>query len=277
MSVTVKSTHTGGRMARPLRDDGISGGHEGTTQWNDRYISVICLGVLGVLAVGSPLLAQQADNDPATLMQKALTAYSAAMTYQSNWTYTMDRGGVVQKMAMEIKSKGRAQLYYKVSAVDKKPLPPNVDPIPEMLVVLDGKTAWFQNTSENVYFRVELPKDPKTSPLMFMPQMPAAGEVKRLPDAIEDGKSVSIIEAPNANAGKTRMEIDSATSHIKRIVSESFIAATRVLSTIQVDKETFDAEIPDSQFKHKPPKGAKEIPAPPGAAALFGPKEVGKS
>src|SRR5205823_12171688 len=129
----------------------------------------------------------------------------------------------------------------------------------------------------NVYFRVDLPKDPKTSPLMFMPQMPAAGDVKRLPDATEDGKTVSVIQAPNSNAGSTRMEIDAASSHIKRIVSESYIAATKVLSTIQVDKETFDADIPDSQFKHKPPKGAKEIPAPPGAAALFGPKEAGKS
>ena len=209
-------------------------------------------------------------------MQKALAVYTAAKTYQSNWSYSLDRGGVVQKMAIEIKSKGKTLLYYRVSAVDKKPLPANVDPIPEMLVILDGKTAWFQNTSENVYFRVELPKDPKTSPLMFMPQMPAAGEVKRLPDITEDGKPVSIIQAPNSNAGTTRMEIDAVTSHILRIASESYIAAAKVVSTIQVDKETFDGDIPDSQFKHKPPKGAKEIPAPPGAAALFGPKDPDK-
>src|SRR5882672_8072136 len=96
----------------------------------------ITLGVLGVLAVQSTLNAQQADNDPGALMQKALAVYTAAKTYQSNWSYTLDRGGVVQKMAIEIKSKGKTFLYYRVSAVEKKALPANVDPIPELLVVL---------------------------------------------------------------------------------------------------------------------------------------------
>src|SRR5258706_12027636 len=105
----------------------------------------ITLGVLCVLAVQPPSMAQQADNDPGALMQKALAVYTAAKSYQSNWSYTLDRGGVVQKMAIEIKSKGKNFLYYRVSAVDKKALPANVDPIPEMLVVLDGKSAWFEN------------------------------------------------------------------------------------------------------------------------------------
>jgi hypothetical protein len=53
-------------------------------------------------------------------------------------------------------------------------------------------------------------------------------------------------------------------------VQESVLGPIKEVSTLQADKETFDAEFADSVFRFKPSRGAKEVPAPPDAAALFG-------
>ncbi len=227
--------------------------------------------ILFAFAEASPALAQTESVDAKGYMEKALAAYASAKTYQGNWSYVWQQGDIVQKMGIEIKSKGPGKLLYRVFTAEKTKLPPKVLPIPEMTVVADGKTAWFQNLTENTYFKVDLPKDPSNTPLMFMPLIKTAGVVEKGKDIKEGAKTLNVVQAPT-ESGTSRMEIESESHHIRRIVSDSLIGLTRTVSTIQVKKETFDAEIPDSAFSSKLPKGAKQVPAPPGVAQLFGPK-----
>ena len=118
-----------------------------------------CVWALLACAVG---LAQQAP--PVTgktlsakeIMQKTLAAYSAAKTYQGSWTYTLEQGEgashQIQKMQIEIKSKAPNRLSFHLSpAPDQKPQLAG-QALPELLVILDGKTAWFENTSESGHF-----------------------------------------------------------------------------------------------------------------------------
>jgi outer membrane lipoprotein-sorting protein len=227
------------------------------------------LGALGVLAVSPRLHAQTATPDAKDVLQKTLTAYSSAKSYQGNWTYTLQQGNTTQKMSMEIKSKGNGRLFFRVAPVgDAKPVP-GTDPLPEMLVVLDGKTAYFENRTSKEFYQVRLPKNPQSSPLMFFPAIAATTGVKRLPDT--DDKNVVALQAETTNGGITRMEIDSMTYHLRRIVAEVTVAFVKHTSVIAVEKEVFDAEIPDSQFTFKAAKGSKERPAPPGTEGLFGP------
>jgi outer membrane lipoprotein-sorting protein len=224
-----------------------------------------------VLAVQIPAYAQTESVDAKGYMDKAFAAYAGAKTYQGTWSYVWQQGNIIQKMGIEIKSKRPGRLLYRVFTAEKTKLPTTVQPIPEMTVVADGKTAWFQNLTENTYFKIDLPKDPVSTPLMFMPLMKTSGIVQKGKEVKEGAKMLNVVEAPT-ESGSIRMEIESDTHHIRRIVSESLIGLTKTVSTIQVEKETFDGEIPDKAFSSKPSKGAKELPAPPGVAQLFGPK-----
>lgn len=227
-----------------------------------------------ILALGGiPAGAQTAEPDAKAILQKTLAAYTGVKTYQGQWAYTEERGPVRQQMTMEIKAKGAARLSFRIArAPGWKPPPPGTDPLPELRVALDGKTAYYENTSEKVYFRVPLPEGFRWSPEMIFPQIPAASAVRRGEDLQADGRRVYVLEAETPEGGATRMEIDAATFRIRRIVAESVIAFVKSVSTIAVEKETIDADLPDSAFSFRAAKGAREIPAPPEAAAMFGPR-----
>lgn len=211
----------------------------------------------------------QAGPEPSEILQKALDGYAAAKTYQSTWSYTMTRGAATQEMEIEIRAKAPNRVLFRVALPrGKKPLPDRG--VPEMLVVLDGQTAWYENTTEKTYFKVQLPKEPKYTPLMFFPQMTTAGPVRRLEDVTADGKTFLVLEADRPEGGTIRMELEAGALRVRRIVSTQMIGLIQHVSSITVKQETFDAEIPDKSFAYKPPRGFKEIPAPPGAAAIFG-------
>jgi outer membrane lipoprotein-sorting protein len=225
------------------------------------------------MAVALPVShAQTATPDAKDILQKTLAAYSSAKSYQGNWTFTLQKGNVTQKMSMEIKSRGNGRLYFRVAPIGEVKPAPGTDPLPEMLVVLDGKTAYFEDRTAKEFYKVALPKNSQSSPLMFFPAIASSSGVKKLPETSE--KNTVALQAETANGGITRMEIDSTTYHLRRIVAEATVAFVKHTSVIAVDKEIFDAEIPDSQFSFKPAKGSKERPAPPGAAALFGPPDM---
>jgi len=229
--------------------------------------------LLGALAVFfSCAGAQTAEPDAKEILQKTLAAYSGARTYQSTWAYTEERGQVKQQMTMEVKAKSPARIVVRVARAPGQKPPPDTEAIPELRVVMDGKTAHYENTTEKVFFKVPIPKEWRWSPEMVFPQIPAASAVKRGDDLMVDGKRVLVLQAETVSGGTTRMEIDAETFRIRRVVSESIVAFVKTVSTIAVEKETFDADIPDSAFSYRAPKGAKEIPAPPEAAGLFGPR-----
>jgi len=223
------------------------------------------------LALGgqAPAPPQQTGPSPQEILKQALDTYSAAKTYQATWSYTLTRGSAKQGMEIEIKAKAPARVLFKVSAA-KGPKPPADRAVPEMLVVLDGKTAWYQNTTEKVYFKLDLPKEPKYTPLMFFPQIEASSPVRRGADVQADGKTYLVVEADRAQGGTTRMEIEAISHRISRIVVSSVVAFVASVSSIVVRQETFDAEVPDKTFTYKPPRGFKEIQPPPGAGAIFG-------
>ena len=242
-----------------------------------------------LLALSSLALAQQpvAQNPPADagskaadeMLQKTLAAYQNAKSYQSDWTYLSKSGEDVQRMAVEIRVKGSTKLVYHLhsaTSTSDKPVKEQkprgiLDPvIPELRVVLDGKTAWFENTSAQVYYKVALPKNTVSSPLMFFPQMATVGSAERGPDDKVGDHNVAVIFAKTKTGGLSRMEIDTASFHIVRIASDEIAGFTHTISTLTVDKETFDGDIPDSTFSYKPPKGFKEMQAPSAAVAIFG-------
>jgi len=220
-------------------------------------------------------LCQTPQAPPATgpsasdILKKALDTYAAAKTYDAVWGYTLARGSDTQEMQMEVRAKAPARLIFKVAAA-KGARTTSSRPVPEMLVVLDGANAWYQNTTDKAFFKIVLPKQPKYTPLMFFPQIAGAGEVRRLPDIQADGKTVYVFEADRAEGGTTRMEVDASGLRIRKIVVENIIGFIKQASTITVQRETFDAELADKLFVYKPPRGFKEIAAPPGAGAMFG-------
>ncbi len=230
---------------------------------------------LATIALAALTAAQSAQTPtaggptPRDILLKALDVYAAARTYDAQWTYALARGADTQEMQMEVRAKAPARLIFRVSA-GKGAKAAKDRLVPEMLVVLDGAHAWYQNTTEKTYFKIALPKEPKYTPLMFFPHIAASGEVRRLPDTQSDGKTVHVLEADRAEGGTTRMEIDAASHRIRRIVVENIIAFIKHVSTITVQRETFDGEIADKVFTYKPPRGFKEIAAPPGAGAMFG-------
>lgn len=217
----------------------------------------------------TPAAQAPAGPEPREILTRALDVYAAARTYDALWTYTNVRGNETQEMQIEVKAKAPARLIFKVSAAKgaKKDGPRAV---PEMLVVLDGKHAWFENTSEKTHFKVPLPREPKFTPLMFFPHIPATGDVRRGGDLQDGGKTYLVLEADRAEGGVTRMEIDAATHRVRRIVVDNVVAFIRQISTITVVRESFDADIPDKAFAYRPPRGSKEVAAPAGAGAMFG-------
>jgi outer membrane lipoprotein-sorting protein len=240
--------------------------------------------------VAVPALAQEpAPNAPANpgqaptavpkpspsteVLQKALAAYAKAKTYQGAWTYVIERAGKTHKMAVELKSKGATRLLFRISTPTGQKPDESGEAPPEMLALLDGKTAWFEHAGEKVFYKVALPKDVKDtniSPLMFFPQIPAASPVVLEPNKTVDGRTVLVLKAETTTGGTTRMEIDAETYHIRRIVSEVPLGAAKMVSTLAMDKETFDAELADSAFNFKPRREFREIAAPLDAAAIFG-------
>ena len=210
-------------------------------------------------------------------MQKTLATYGAAKTYQGNWTYTLEQGEgagkQVQKMTIEVKSKSPTRLVFHVAPAPDQKTPPGGEPLPELRVVVDGKTAWFENTLVKAYYKVALPKNAVISPLMFMPLIPSATQVQRSEDLKADGKTYFVLAAATPQGGTGRMEIDAATYHIRGMSTATLVGLTNMTSAIVMDRETFDGDVPDSVFSYKPPRGAKESPAPPEAAALFGPPD----
>lgn len=214
------------------------------------------------------------------IMQKTLAAYSAAKTYQATWSYTLEQGEGeskrAQKMTIEISSKAPNRLAFRVApAPGEKPLPGG-QALPELRVVVDGKTAWFENTSDKSFYRVALPKNAAISPLMFMPLIPSSSQVERKDDVAVGGKTLFVLAAATPQGGTGRMEIDAATFHIRRVSTEALIGLAKTTSAITMDKETFDADVPESAFAYKPTRGAKESPAPPETAGMFGPPDSGK-
>jgi outer membrane lipoprotein-sorting protein len=215
--------------------------------------------------------------DAQAIMQKTLATYSAAKTYQADWTYTLEQGEgnakQVQKMTIEIKSKAPTRLLFHVAPAPDQKAPPGREPLPELRVVVDGKTAWFENTSDKTFYKVPLPKNAAISPLMFMPLIPSSTQVQRQEDVNAGGKTYFVLGAVTPQGGTGRMEIDSGTYHIRGMSTMALVGLTKLSSAIVMEKETFDGDVPDSVFSYKPVRGAKESPAPQEAAALFGPPD----
>lgn len=216
--------------------------------------------------------AQTAAPEAKSVLERTLASYAVPKSYQGAWTYALQRGESRREMAIEIKSKGIRRLSFRVTAVPGAKPAPDIDSIPEMLVVVDGETAWFQNTTDRSYFKVRVPPETRLTPLMFLPMIPAASEVKRGPDETIDGRKTLVVQAETTDGGTTKMLVDAETFRIRKVTSEKVVANIKVSSTLQVVKETFDGDIADSVFAYRPPRGIKEMPPPPGAAQLFGGK-----
>ena len=226
------------------------------------------------LAPGTPAEAQNAPDANAKaalqLLQKTLDVYQKAKSYSGDWVYLLKQDEALTKMTVELKSKGPTRLLYSLRAATKEGKPVNPGLVPELKVVLDGKTAWFENTTAKVYYKVNLPKNPVSSPLMFFPQIATVGGAERGDDQREGDRTIAVIFAKTKSGGLSRMEIDTAKNHIVRIASDETTGLTRVLTTLTIDKESFDGEIPDTVFSYKPDKGFKEMPAPSEAGVIFG-------
>lgn len=218
----------------------------------------------------TPVAAPPTEQAPGDLLKKALDAYAAAKSYQATWSYTQSRGSLKQEMQIEVKAKAPSRILFRVTtARGAKPAGDRL--VPEMQVVLDGATAWYENTSEKTYFKIQLPKQPLYTPLMFFPQMAASGTVRSGANVVADGQIYNVVEADRPDGGTMRIEIHSVTHRIRKIVVDNLAPFLSHSSSIVVQKEAFDAELADKAFVYKPPKGFKEIPTPPGAEAVFGP------
>jgi outer membrane lipoprotein-sorting protein len=227
--------------------------------------------IFGPTAVGGQNTAGTSGKAATELLQKTLLVYQKAKSYSGDWVFLLKEGEALTKMNVELRSKGPTRLLYNLRlAADKEGKVPNSPSIPELKVVLDGKTAWFENTTARVFYKVNLPKNPVTSPLMFFPQMSTVGGAERGDDQKEGDRTIAVIFAKTKSGGLSRMEIDAANNHIVRIASDETTGITRILTTLTIDKETFDGEISDDIFTYKPDKAFKEIPAPSEAAVIIG-------
>ncbi len=229
----------------------------------------------GVLLVGlaGGALAQDkpAQPDPNEILKKSLALYSTAKSYDGVWSYTMDRGAAKQSAVMTIRCKGPTKLALRLAAVKAKTADSTpLDPIPELVVVVDGKTANFENAGTKEYFSVPMPKNGQVSPVMFFPQMQTVAKVERDDDVTADGKTLMVFRTQRSDGSTTRIEIDPANYRIRRIVSSASIGSLRLISVLSADKEVFDADMSDKEFAWKAPKGGKAIPVPPGTVEMFG-------
>ena len=216
------------------------------------------------------------------ILRKTLAVYQTGKSYHGDWVYVLKDGDAIQKLAVDLRSKGPTKVLFHVHAPSDdagKSAASQPGAIPEVRVVLDGKTAWFENTTQKVYYKVALPKNVVTSPFMFFPQMSTVGEAERGDDQEEGGRKIAVIFAKTKSGGLSRMEIDTRNFHIVRIASDETAGFTRSLSTLTIEKEEFDGDIAESAFVYKPDKGFKEIPAPSEASVIFAsapPQKTGK-
>jgi outer membrane lipoprotein-sorting protein len=243
------------------------------------------LAILGLSAACASAFAGQDSTKPdgqagdpgskaaTEVLRKTLAAYQTAKSYQGDWTYTMDQGGNIVKMIVELRAKGPTKLLFSlrpaIKPTDKEDKRP-AGAIPELKVVLDGKQAWFENASEKVFYKVSLPKNAAGSPLMFFPQIATTNGAERGQDEKQGERKVGVIFAQTKTGGLSRMEIDLDSFHIVRIANEEMAGLIKTVSTLVIDKEVFDGEIAESAFSYKPGKGYREMPAPPDAGAVFG-------
>ena len=212
--------------------------------------------------------------DAKTILDKTLASYTVSKSYQGEWTYTIIRGKVTRHTTITIRSRGNSHLFYRVAPLtEPKGNTADEGDVPSMLVVLDGKSAWFANETEKVYFRITLPKKCMISPIMFFPMLPTGHEVSLSSDSLVTDKSAMLILTWMPNGGVNKLEIDPQNYHIRKITADNTIALQPISSSISVDHEIFNAEIADKAFTFHALKGAREIPAPPGVSALFGPGE----
>ncbi len=212
---------------------------------------------------------QSALSDPKVILKKTTDLYSAAKSYRSKWTYTQDRAGKLIKLTNEVKSKGNQKLYFHVYSEDQN-ASQGVDSIPEVLAVIDGKTAWFEAPADKIYYKVELPKGATISPFLFFPNLNPTKDLAKRPDGQLKGKSAYVILTSSGSDTASQVIIDQDNFHILQFVTVSTSTGAASTTTITIDKEEFDVDIPDKEFTYKPKKGFKEVPAPPEAAALFG-------
>lgn len=210
-------------------------------------------------------------EDARAVVQRTMDAYSKATTYQGEWAYTTANGPSLRRMAIEVKKKGETMLLFRLAAAPGGPA--KRSDLPEVLIVVDGKAAYFENTTGNTYFKVQLPKDGKVSPFMFFPIVPSVGGVTRTADVQIEGSPTVVLQAPRQDGGMTRLYIDATTARLRKIEAETVSVSARSLSTLSVVKETLEAPLADSLFQYKPRKGATELPAPADATLLFRPVE----
>lgn len=229
--------------------------------------------LLAITAV--PSMAQEdpavaAAKEVTTIISKVMANYETAKSYQGTWQYNVQVGKVSQRASVDVKARGGDRLFFHLVAPTGQKTPDGYDPIPEMLVVLDGQTAWFESGGQKTYFKVPVPKGAKISPLMFFPQIPTANGAMRTDDITVNGEKRIVLNAMRPGTGVTRMEIDSKSYRVRRIVQSSAIGMATSTTTLTVDKEVFDETIADSAFRYNVPRGFSETEAPVGTDALFG-------
>ncbi|MGC8666647.1 MAG: LolA family protein [Chthonomonadales bacterium] len=217
-------------------------------------------------AFGQPQ-AQQQELSAAQILAKALEVYASTPTYSAEWSYTMERSRSEARATVTIQAKGGRMLLFHVARSSSKV---QDEELPELKVVVDGKSAVFQNATARIWYRVPLPADARITPLMFLPQVPTARGVNRGPDITEGRTRCYTVWGTSPDGAVTRMVVDAKTFRIRTIVNEVVIGLDKVTSTLAVVKEEFGKDLADALFEAKVPPGFKEIPAPSEAKALFG-------
>lgn len=198
------------------------------------------------------------------ILGKALNVYASAPSYSAEWSYVLERSGSTARAKVTILAKGGRMLVFTVipSGSNKG--------LPELNVVVDGKSAVFQNKTARVWYRVDLPQDARITPLMFLPQVPTARGVNRGPDVTEGRARCYTVWGTSPDGAVTRMMVDASSFRIHSIVNEAVVGLDKITSTLAAVKEDFGKDLPDALFEQKVPSGYKEIPAPLEAKALFG-------
>ncbi|MEP6755051.1 MAG: hypothetical protein ABJA67_06100 [Chthonomonadales bacterium] len=211
-----------------------------------------------------------AEDESTTLLKKALAAYTNSKSYSGEWTFTQVRGNDKAEVSIEVKMKIGKKASIRTRPAESMKDVPKAQLPTSVCAVLDGKTAWFENTDDGKYYKVALTKDASFSPLMFFPLLGGTRNVKRLPDISVDGTDMIVLQAESGNDTVNVLVLDNKTYHLKSMSATTDIGGIKSVSTLKINKEVFDAEISDSLFTYRAPKNFKEVPAPPGAAAIFG-------
>ena len=229
----------------------------------------VCIGMVVWQTGGSiQAPAPRPELSAEQILAKALEVYASAPTYSAEWSYVLERSGSSARATVTIRAKGSRMLFFNVArSTGSKEMR---DALPELAVVVDGKSAIFQNNTARVWYRVLLPSGARITPLMFLPQIPTARGVNRGPDLTQGKSRYYTVWGTSPDGAVTRMMVDAETFRIHGIVSEVIIGLDKVTSTLAATKEEFGKELPDAMFEVKPPSSFKEIPAPPEAKALFG-------